>query len=146
MRLLSTADLTLHTFPDDAIPQYSILSHTWGDEEVLFHEMLNPTDEIRGRAGYKEIQKCAEISRKIWDCDFTWVDTCCIDKTSSSELSESINSMYAWYRDSYICFAYLEDFHDENISQVSQKTRWFTRGWTLQELLAPEEVIFFSAS
>ncbi|KAF4893100.1 Vegetative incompatibility protein HET-E-1 [Colletotrichum fructicola] len=108
--------------------------------------MLNPTDEIRGRAGYKKIQKCAEISRKIWDCDFTWVDTCCIDKTSSSELSESINSMYAWYRDSYICFAYLEDFHDVNISQVSQKTRWFTRGWTLQELLAPEEVIFFSAS
>ncbi|KAH0430255.1 het and ankyrin domain protein [Colletotrichum camelliae] len=151
MRLISTADLTLHTFPDDAIPRYSILSHTWGDEEVLFHEMLNPTDEIRGRTGYQKIQKCAEISREVWSCDFTWVDTCCIDKTSSSELSESINSMYVWYRDSYICFAYLEDFHGENIDQLSQEirhktTRWFTRGWTLQEFIAPEEVIFFSAS
>ncbi|KAF5494268.1 Vegetative incompatibility protein HET-E-1 [Colletotrichum siamense] len=113
--------------------------------------MLNPTNEIRDRAGYKKIQKCAEFSREVWDCDFTWVDTCCIDKTSSSELSESINSMYAWYRDSHICFAYLEDFHGENITQLAREmihkhTRWFTRGWTLQELIAPEEVIFFSAS
>ncbi|KAF9872801.1 het and ankyrin domain protein [Colletotrichum karsti] len=146
MRLISTADLTLHTFPDNAIPRYSILSHTWGDEEVLFHEMLKPTEEIRGRSGYKKIQRCAEISREVWNCGFTWVDTCCIDKTSSSELSESINSMYVWYRDAYICFAYLEDFHGEHICDVLQETRWFNRGWTLQELLAPEEVIFYSAS
>ena len=84
------------------------------------------------------------------DIKYLWVDTCCIDKTSSAELSEAINSMYSWYHDSSWCIVYLEDVTstEENysISQASQfgRSRWFTRGWTLQELLAPEEPAFYN--
>ncbi|KAF4832418.1 Vegetative incompatibility protein HET-E-1 [Colletotrichum tropicale] len=78
--------------------------------------------------------------------DYTWIDTCCIDKTSSAELSEAINPMFTWYRDSGICLAHLEDFHGDHISQATAENRWFTRGWTLQELIAPEKVYFYSAS
>lgn len=72
--------------------------HTWSriaSEEVLYEEMLNQTDEIRSRPGFIKIQKCAEISRAS-GYDWTWVDTCCINKTDAQELSKSINSMYKW--------------------------------------------------
>ncbi|KAL3293825.1 HET-domain-containing protein [Colletotrichum asianum] len=76
--------------------------------------------------------------------DYTWVDTCCIDKKSEVELSESLNSMYAWYRNSAVCIAHIEDFHGDDIDQATATNRWFTRGWTLQELIAPKDVIFYS--
>ncbi|CAI0643298.1 unnamed protein product [Colletotrichum noveboracense] len=145
MRLLSTKDLQLRCVSHNAINPYTILSHTWGNEEVTHQEMLNPTDEVRSRAGFRKILRCAEISREM-GYDYTWIDTCCIDKTSSAELSEAINSMFTWYRDSGICLAHLEDFHGDHISQATAENRWFTRGWTLQELIAPEKVYFYSAS
>ncbi|WYZ42675.1 hypothetical protein EsH8_VI_000374 [Colletotrichum jinshuiense] len=145
MRLISTLDLELHVFPDNAVPPYTILSHTWGSEEVSYHDMLNPTHKVKSSRGYQKIRACAKVSRDMW-YDYTWVDTCCINKTSSAELSESINSMYAWYRQAGVCLAYLEDFHGDRMSQVTNKNRWFTRGWTLQELIAPSEVVFYSAS
>jgi hypothetical protein len=77
-----------------------------------------------------------------------WLDSCCIDKTSSAELSEAINSMYRWYQNAQVCYAYLEDVPAEDSSLWSEdsafrKSKWFTRGWTLQELLAPEIVVFY---
>ena len=77
-----------------------------------------------------------------------WVDTCCIDKTSSAELSEAINSMFRWYRDAVCCFVLLEDVessrkHEDGVAGDFEASRWFTRGWTLQELLAPRTVHFF---
>ena len=69
---------------------------------------------------------------------FGTADLCCIDKTSSAELSEAINSMYRWYQESGVCYAYLADVPPNAFS----KSRWFTRGWTLQELIAPSTVIF----
>ncbi|CRK39644.1 hypothetical protein BN1723_015559 [Verticillium longisporum] len=98
MWLLKTDDLTLHCF-FGSIPKYSILSHTWEAEEITHQEMLNPTDEVRRKAGYQKIHACAAESRKL-GYSYTWVDTCCIDKSSSAELSEAINSMFSWYRDS----------------------------------------------
>ncbi|OLN97215.1 Vegetative incompatibility protein HET-E-1-like protein 3 [Colletotrichum chlorophyti] len=145
MRLISTSDLTRHSFPDNDIPPYSILSHTWGSEEVSHQQMLNIKDEVRSLEGYEKISACAEISRAM-GYDYTWVDTCCIDKTSSAELSEAINSMFAWYQNSGVCLVYLEDFHWDGMSYVTRKHRWFTRGWTLQELIAPRHVEFYSAS
>ncbi|KAJ4224929.1 hypothetical protein NW757_014308 [Fusarium falciforme] len=82
---------------------------------------------------------------------YVWVDTFCIDKASSAELSEAINSMYKWYGDSNICYVYLCDVHPEDGSyggpgRAFRESRWFTRGWTLQELLAPPLVEFFDSS
>ncbi|TDZ33652.1 Vegetative incompatibility protein HET-E-1 [Colletotrichum spinosum] len=145
MRLLSTKNLTLHLFFDDAIPKYTILSHTWGKEEVTHQEMLNPTRAIQEKAGYEKIRRCAEISYDE-GYEYTWIDTCCIDKTSSAELSESINSMFAWYRKAAYCLVYLEDFHGDHFKDLTGDIRWFQRGWTVQELIAPVLVVFYSAS
>ena len=84
--------------------------------------------------------------------DWIWIDTCCIDKRSSAELSEAINSMYLWYREAQVCYAYLSDvcinvdtgepFY-QHVYKTFHESRWFRRGWTLQELLAPQSVVFY---
>ncbi len=143
MRLLHTSTLKLHEFFGDQIPSYAILSHTWGNEEVTLQELEK--EESKNRDGYAKITGCCALARSTgWE--WLWIDTCCIDKTSSAELSEAINSMYRWYRDSQVCYAYLTDCFLPwgIISDVDFcKSRWFTRGWTLQELLAPGTVYFY---
>lgn len=127
------------------VPEYVILSHTWGDEEVSFQELQNETG--KSKAGYWKINNCCEQAAKD-GFEFAWVDTCCIDKTSSAELSEAINSMFQWYKESSICYAYLEDVdpvqNDAPLPQSLGKSHWFRRGWTLQELIAPPAVEFYS--
>ena len=75
---------------------------------------------------------------------YIWIDTCCIDKASSAELSEAINSTYRWYHESGVCYAYLADVPPNAVDNEFAKSRWFTRGWTLQELIAPLTVIFLN--
>lgn len=142
MRLINCSTLQLEEFFGSNIPQYAILSHTWGSEEVSFSDFVGQPAIARAKEGYKKIEfTCAQAS---WDgLEYAWIDTCCIDKSSSSELSEAINSMFAWYRDSAKCYAYLSDVSRANMYQEFPKSRWFTRGWTLQELLAPKDVIFY---
>lgn len=188
----------------DIASKYAILSHTWGDEEVLFsdlqgspysEEIENLQDRIallesyflEGKAkssfqegqyswsqeagegsggqeraetekernrrlrgakrkkGWSKIEACCREATKYGVC-LVWIDTCCIDKDSSAELSEAINSMFEWYRNAKVCLVYLEDvFVDDDRDRGQlRKARWFTRGWTLQELIAPPVVIFFS--
>ncbi|KAL8764656.1 MAG: hypothetical protein Q9209_007944 [Squamulea sp. 1 TL-2023] len=131
---------------------YAILSHTWEDEEVLFQDIHKPTS--KGLKGYSKIKQCCALARAM-RLDAVWVDTCCINKSSSAELSEAINSMYTWYRRSLVCYVYLSDFsfstgeHDPKavlsptFVDKFKKCRWFRRGWTLQELLAPFNVEFY---
>ncbi|KAF5586858.1 beta transducin [Fusarium pseudocircinatum] len=149
MRLLNTKTLQLESLEDES-EKYAILSHTWGTDEVLFSDIQDPTrmEEIRKKngAGYRKIvQSCEKaLSRGL---DYLWIDTCCIDKSSSAELSEAINSMFRWYNKADICYVYLTDvfLHAVGIGLTSglKQSRWFRRGWTLQELLAPDEVEFF---
>ena len=143
MRLLHTSTLKLHEFFDYQIPCYVILSHTWGNEEVTLQDLEK--EESKNRAGYAKITGCCALALSSgWE--WVWIDTCCIDKTSSADLSEAINSMYRWYRDSQVCYAYLTDcfLQSDRISDGDFcQSRWFTRGWTLQELLAPDTVIFY---
>lgn len=122
----------------DEIPPYAILSHTWAEEEVSFHDM----QQGRGMTmkGYAKIRRCCEVA-KANGIDWAWADTCCINKLSSAELTEAINSMYGWYQRAEVCYAYLEDVP----SMQFANSRWFSRGWTLQELIAPSTVIFFDA-
>ncbi|KAF2095898.1 HET-domain-containing protein [Rhizodiscina lignyota] len=144
MRLLRSDNLKFEEFEGENIrgKDYAILSHTWDGPEVRFQDMESGPGVARRRAAsYAKIQGCAEKAH-IHGFDYFWVDTCCIDKQSSAELSEAINSMYNWYSNAGKCYAYLSD-----VPKVPWKnSRWFTRGWTLQELLAPQEVIFYDSN
>jgi Heterokaryon incompatibility protein (HET) len=136
MRLLNTDNLELKEFRDDDVPQYAIISHTWDEEEVTFQDMEGT--RAANTKGYKKVKSCCSVARAN-GLEYVWIDTCCIDKTSSAELSEAINSMYCWYQEADVCYAYLADVPSKAIFAGS---RWFTRGWTLQELIAPSTVIF----
>jgi hypothetical protein len=138
MWLLDTSSLALSAF-FDKIPYYVMLSHTWGSEEVSFQDIQGSHDQISHRAGYKKIKDCCAKASEA-GFRYVWIDTCCIDKTNSTELSEAINSMFRWYNNSATCYAYLEDIVPEGPPFVV--SRWFTRGWTLQELIAPTDVLF----
>lgn len=191
MRLLNINTFRLETFYDArSTPPYVILSHTWGFHEVSFDNIIH-TGYTPGRCN--KIDGCCTEARR-WDVSYVWIDTCCIDKGSSAELSEAINSMFVWYRRAVVCLAYLSDVpgreeetekqNDEKIERTQVKesgeriqlgtkcdtqsfrtsqtqvlwewdaetdrafreARWFTRGWTLQELLAPVQVLFFNSS
>jgi hypothetical protein len=147
MWLIHTQSLQLEEFIGVDPPPYAILSHTWDIEEVSFRDMINgPSKTTRGKKGYQKIKQTCRIARKA-SLDYAWVDTCCIDKSSSAELSEAINSMFQYYKRAKICYAYLSDlpsgiWQDETFA----KCRWFGRGWTLQELLAPATVDFYDAA
>ncbi|KAI1409871.1 heterokaryon incompatibility protein-domain-containing protein [Hypoxylon sp. FL1857] len=141
MRLLNAKTYNIHEFPNDnETPPYAILSHTWGDEECTFQHWVSAPD-VSLRKGYLKIKLCCEQALKD-GLEWAWVDTCCIDKTNNAELSEAINSMFRWYMKAAICYAYLGDVRDA--SKLGE-SRWFTRGWTLQELIAPKDVYFYSA-
>jgi Heterokaryon incompatibility protein (HET) len=146
MKLLNAKTLQIHEFIGQKnIPPYVILSHTWGDDEVSFQHVQ--TGNARSKQGFTKIVHCCQEAIKD-GIEYAWVDTCCIDKTSSAELSEAINSMFQWYRLAVRCYAYLSDLPSQlsarDIAKNLPSCRWFTRGWTLQELLAPRELIFFA--
>jgi hypothetical protein len=148
MRLINVETLCLEEFVSDVAPPYVILSHTWGNEEVSFQDFMtgNWRDDSTKQEGQEKIVRCCAAAAAEGFA-YVWVDTCCIDKTSSAELSEAINSMFRWYYASAICFAYLKDVNSSQSPDMGEadfsKSRWFRRGWTLQELLAPIEVVFF---
>jgi hypothetical protein len=97
MRLLNTSTFTLKEFVDDNIPRYAILSHRWRDGEVTFQDLHDIQDgRIVGKEGWAKIQGCCWQGFKD-GLEWVWIDSCCIDKTSSAELSEAINSMFSWY-------------------------------------------------
>lgn len=127
----------------DQIPQYAILSHTWGAdaEEVSYQDMSR--GEGSNKAGYEKIRFCVQTALKDGLCH-AWIDTCCIDKANFTELNRAINSMFDWYRDANKCYVYLADVSDDQQMADLSRSRWFTRGWTLQELLAPSIVEFYS--
>lgn len=143
MRLLHSKTYELHEFIGKEVKEYAILSHTWGSDEVLFED-LKSTGYAQ-RSSWKKIEYCCRqaMEDKI---EWVWVDTICIDKSSSAELSEAINSMFSWYRDAKVCYAYLADIPGDP-NRLERDTwlnsRWFSRGWTLQELLAPQKMIFY---
>ncbi|KAK0645789.1 heterokaryon incompatibility protein-domain-containing protein [Cercophora newfieldiana] len=149
MRLIEVNTLELHEFMGSQLQDvdYAILSHTWGEEEVTFQEMQNLNRAVRKKKGFSKIFQAAQQAKDD-GLNWVWVDTCCIDKTSSAELSEAINSMYMWYQRSRICYAYLADVSSHPPVEVDdtkfRRSRWFTRGWTLQELVAPRQLTFYS--
>jgi hypothetical protein len=148
MRLIDVETLELRQFQHRDIPPYAILSHTWGKEEVSFADFTSSTsDKGRHHEGYNKIAGCCRKA-KSEGYSWVWMDTCCIDKSSSAELSEAINSMFKWYEAADVCYAWLSDVESSedprHISSGFRRSKWWTRGWTLQELLAPAEVVFLA--
>jgi hypothetical protein len=157
MRLLRWSNdtefiLTDNLADDEAIPPYAILSHTWLEDtqEPTFKDITNGTG--REKLGYEKIQFCGRQATQD-KLHYFWVDTCCINKSNLAELSHAINSMFRWYRNATRCYVYLSDvsspctddaIHSQSLDSDLARSRWFTRGWTLQELLAPRSVEFFS--
>lgn len=148
MRLIDTHSLRLADFNhEDARPPYAILSHTWSDDETTDQHDLHLTASHERSFGYRKVVAgCAE-ARKL-GIEWFWADTVCITTTKGDEeLSVALNFMYSWYRDAAVCLVYLADVTGsglgEEVQQQLRRSRWFTRGWTLQELIAPSEVLFF---
>ena len=150
MRILDTQTLLFVEFVDPEGVEYAILSHTWDAEG---EQTLQQLCELQREYPDDSILDAPLLSKKIRDfCiyarnrgyKYAWADSCCIDKTSSAELSESINSMYAWYQKAHACYAYLSDVNSSSLDwkREFRDSRWHTRGWTLQELIAPEIVEF----
>jgi len=139
----------LKEFLGSSTPPYAILSHTWEEEEVIFSDLQSLSDAKLKKGWRKVWNTCKQA--KLDGLEWVWIDTCCIDKDSSAQLSEAINSMFRFYRDSFVCYVYLSDFEDGYYRSIHhakelRHCRWFTRGWTLQELLAPSYMVFFDAS
>ena len=154
MRLLHTENLTLEYFEGTDVPKYAILSHRWGSEEVSYQE-YGKSGAVN-KSGYRKITELCKLA-KYRGLQWAWIDTCCIDKTSSAELTESINSMWSYYRNAAECYAYLADVPDPNkkldqrqldVKSLAalRRSEWFTRGWTLQELIAPTRLLFCASN
>jgi len=169
MRLLDASTLEVVEVRDDDVPDYAILSHTWGRDEVSLQDLellainrpspadspdqARTKDQVRAglerKSGFTKISQ-ASLMSKEYGYEYVWIDTCCIDKTSSAELSEAINSMFSWYQAAGVCFAFLRDVQPLAVQDPAdlpssfRASRWFTRGWTLQELIAPQNMIFFA--
>ena len=156
MRLLYTASDGRFKWTEDLIgdkiPSYAILSHTWKEgQEVTFADLKdldNAVDvEAQSKEGYRKLHFCAQQAKQD-GLDYFWVDTCCIDKANNTELSKAINSMFRWYQNAKKCYVFLSDVENDTLKGdgelVFRQSRWFNRGWTLQELLAPHSVEFFS--
>ncbi|KAI8954429.1 heterokaryon incompatibility protein-domain-containing protein [Xylaria longipes] len=154
LQLTPNGDLSLTRDLTNNLPEYAILSHTWGDDEdeVLFDDIINHS--AKDKAGYRKIKFCMEQAT-LDQLQFVWVDTCCIKKSDSTELAMAINSMFRWYKNASRCYVYLGDVlangeepdpdMSEGLRQAIRESRWFTRGWTLQELIAPRSVEFYSS-
>ena len=160
MRLLNVDSLELEDFYSQP-PKYATLSHTWGaqKDEVSVQTLQVVAPEVRklfstglGSGpvnGISKIAGCCIQAKKVEpQLQYVWIDTCCIDKTSATEETESINSMFDWYAESEVCFVHLADVtatrRDNDVHGQIQRSRWFLRGWTLQELLAPRKLLFYN--
>jgi hypothetical protein len=150
MRKINLQTFKLREFIDSERPPYVIISHTWGAEEVTLQQLqLGASGHIR-KEGYLKTQNFA-LRGRANGFEWGWVDTCCIDKTSSAELSEAINSMSRWYAEAGLCYAYLSDVscpegegqQELELGKQFAASRWFARGWTLQELLVPLHVVSY---
>lgn len=144
MRLINTHTLKLELFTEPLAVSYAILSHTWEDDEVSFGDMQN-LSIARTRRGFRKVRKTCAIARRN-GIPYAWADTCCIDKSSSAELSEAINAMYRWYHNAFVCYTYLSGLLPGSRSSTYDELRdcrWFRRGWTLQELIAPDVMEIF---
>ncbi|KAJ8496090.1 hypothetical protein ONZ45_g12602 [Pleurotus djamor] len=136
IRLFNTRTRSFTT--DVAYKQYAILSHRWdGENELTYNQLLNYSSCLTSS---QKFEKFCEVASTKYECQYVWMDSACINRDDAIELENSIRSMYWWYKNAEVCIVYLADaFDNESFASSS----WFTRGWTLQELLAPQRMAFY---
>lgn len=144
MRLLHIETLKFEEFPGPA-PRYAIASHRWSECEATYEDVLHGQNVET--YGYRKISRlCSFIreNKELCPVDWVWIDTCCINKTSTAELAEAILSMFRWYAEAFVCITYMHDVPSTPVGGLKafRASVWFTRGWTLQELLAPQFILF----
>jgi hypothetical protein len=153
LRQQSDGSIAFRETTGSNVPAYAILSHTWEKEEVTFQDMEVSADKSNtvSKTGWRKIQFCAKQAAAD-ALQYFWIDTCCIDKKNAVELSAAINSMFRWYQNAARCYVYLSDVDKASETdsegawiEAFRASRWFNRGWTLQELIAPRLVDFFSS-
>ncbi|THV01903.1 hypothetical protein K435DRAFT_376728 [Dendrothele bispora CBS 962.96] len=175
-RLIDTRTRRLVEFAESGavIPPYAILSHRWlHGEEATFQEFMElqtksspislarlgclghrdtvtqeRRQELKRKSGFRKIFAACQKARDD-GFDFIWIDTCCLDKTNHEEIATNIKFMYSFYQNSEVCYVYLADVWKEGMPWEHAtfcRSEWFQRGWTLQELLAPRQVVFFDAA
>ena len=147
MRLLNVDTLEFRDFPSDNIPPYLVTSHRWSTNEATYKDVLKRRNQES--SGFKKIANFCAFAQQYSDIKWIWIDTCCINQNSSMEVSESINSMWEWYKKASHCVAYLRDVRPlsagwDAVIYDFRRSEWFERGWTLQELLAPSCVVFLT--
>ncbi|TBU35788.1 heterokaryon incompatibility protein-domain-containing protein [Dichomitus squalens] len=131
---------------DEVSPSQSptLVSHTSSAFSIAYSSSILDHPDLTSK-----VREACRVAREH-GYRYIWIDSCCIDKTSSSELSEAINSMHRWYRDASVCYAFLADVPTANRAEIRSpgspfyQSRWFTRGWTLQELIASRSLVFLS--
>jgi hypothetical protein len=156
MRLLRRTDTCGVTFTKDLSQSelrhfdYAILSHTWGseEEEVVYEDIIRGEGTSKPGLGSEKIRFCMRQTAQD-GLEYFWVDTCCINKKDDAELSKSLRSMFRWYAEANRCYAFLSDvpqgeIHGAQWEHSFRLSKWFRRGWTLQELIAPPTLEFFA--
>ncbi|KAK6427225.1 hypothetical protein LTR81_000570 [Elasticomyces elasticus] len=143
MRLLNVHTLEFSHFHGD-VPIYIIASHRWkAGTEVMIEDVENRRNTKK--SGYEKIEGFARyIKKHVPEVQWLWIDTCCVNQSSSVEVDEAVNTMFRWYSNADACLAYLADVHSADDQVEFEASEWFHRGWTLQELLAPYVVVFLS--
>jgi hypothetical protein len=143
MRLLNIHTLKLVEFSKDTRPAYAIASHRWDEHEATYTDVRDAQNT--SSSGYQKVKDFAKyVKTHVAGIEWLWIDTCCINKEHATELSRAINLMFEWYREADVCLAYLRDVEKAGDELGLQRSEWFERGWTLQELLAPRTVVFLS--
>lgn len=141
-----TPESEVEDFAGKPIPDYAILSHRWTSDEISFQDMIH--NRKRNSIGYEKVQQlCKRAAQDGFQ--YAWIDTWCINKESSAEISEAINSMFSWYERAGICYTYLMDVPSNDdagqLLESMKESEWFKRGWTLQELIAPSNMLFLAS-
>ncbi|KAF1813764.1 hypothetical protein P152DRAFT_366170, partial [Eremomyces bilateralis CBS 781.70] len=148
MRLLHTESFELEWFPENGVPPYAIVSHTSDWDEVLFSDMSSGLSwGVSSKKGFQKIAQCARMAKASYNLEWLWIDCCCIDRESEEEFEEAVNFTFMWYQQATVCFVYLSDVIVRPASSFeldAADAKWFTRGWTLQELIAPRNLEFYS--
>ncbi|KAG1818216.1 heterokaryon incompatibility protein-domain-containing protein [Suillus subaureus] len=145
LSIMNHADLSMERIADVVATyfRYVMLSHRWGENEPLLHDIQDKVVyKLKAAGSLVKLQSFCKSARHA-GYHWAWVDTCCIDQNNNVELQKSFNSMFVWYHHSALTTVYLSDVPPSAKSGALAKSAWNTRGWTVPEFLASRVILFY---